>query len=331
MTTSLLFDSASAQTSAGDAISRIAALEAENAALRGRVGELENALARARAEVGPAEPDAYAGCSRHVLVAVLDRSPSIIFVKDMEGRYILMNQRFMDLFSLSREKLIGNTDHACFPHDVAEMVRDRDQAIIDGGVPLQFEETVPIKGEELTFFTIKFPLFDADNRPLGLCGITTEITEKKRVEWERDAMRERMLEAQREAVRELSTPLVPIADGVLAMPLVGRIDQVRAARIMDTLLEGISRQSAHTAILDITGVRAVDADVADALIGAARAARLLGARVVLSGLKPEVARTLVLLGADLGDIATVATLQTAIAHALGGSSRGRASRPSPGR
>jgi rsbT co-antagonist protein RsbR len=326
MTSPLLFDGSASQSSSADAIARIAALEAENAALRGHVAELENALTRARAEVGPPEPDAYAGCSRRVLVAILDRSPSIVFVKDTEGRYILMNQRFMDLFGLTREQLLGNTDRACFPADVADRVRKEDQAILDGGVPVQYEETVPIGGQDLTFFTTKFPLFDEENRPLGLCGITTEITEMKRVEWERDAMREEMLEAQREAVRELSTPLVPIADGVLAMPLVGRIDEARAARIMDTLLEGISRQSAHTAILDITGVRAVDAQVADALVGAARAARLLGARVVLSGLRTEVARTLVALGANLGDIATVATLQTAIAHALGAPSRARASR-----
>lgn len=324
MTTPLLFDGAAQGTSAS-ALSTITALEAENTALRGRIAELEAALARARAEVGPPEPDVYSGCSRHVLVAVLDRCPSIIFVKDIEGRYVLMNQRFMDLFGLTREELLGNGDEACFPAEVAAMVRLKDQSIVDGGVPLQFEETVPINGRDRTFFTIKFPLFDADEQPLGLCGITTDVTDMKRVEWERDAMREQMLEAQREALRELSTPLVPIADGVLAMPLVGRIDEARAARIMDTLLDGISRQSAHTAILDITGVRSVDAQVADALVGAARAARLLGARVVLSGLRSEVARTLVALGADLGDIATVATLQTAIAHALGSSPRARTS------
>jgi anti-anti-sigma factor len=116
---------------------------------------------------------------------------------------------------------------------------------------------------------------------------------------------------------------MPIAEGVLAMPIVGRIDEERASRIMDTLLEGITQQSAHTAILDITGVRAVDAQVADALVGAARAARLLGARVMLSGIRPEVARTLLELGTDLGDIATVATLQAAIARALADAARGR--------
>ncbi len=324
MTTPLLFNGAAQGTSAA-ALSSITALEAENATLRRRVAELETALARARAEVGPPEPDVYSGCSRHVLVAVLDRCPSIIFVKDTEGRYILVNQRFMDLFALTRDQLLGNTDEACFPPEVAAMVRLKDQSIIDGGEPVQFEETVPINGEDHTFFTVKFPLFDADNQPLGLCGITTDITDMKGVERERDAMREQMLEAQRETLRELSTPLMPIAEGVLAMPLVGRIDEARATRIMDTLLEGISRQSAHTAILDITGVRAVDAQVADALVSAARAARLLGARVLLSGLRSEVARTLVALGADLGDIATVATLQTAIAHALGPQPRARAS------
>ncbi|UQA62748.1 PAS domain-containing protein [Polyangium aurulentum] len=303
-----------------EALARVAALEAENAALRRRVKELESARAASAAN-DAAIPSGNGDSIRRLLSAVIERSPSIVFVKDVEGRYVLINKRFEDDCGVTRDELCGRTDAVWLPPDIAAAVRMQDQAIIDGGVPVQYEESLPVQGDKRTYFTIKFPLFDEKNNLLGLCGIATDITEAKHVERERDAMREQMLAAQSEMLRELSTPLVPITDGVLAMPLVGRIDQARASRIMNTLLEGITRESAHTAILDITGVRSVDAQVADALVNVARAARLLGARVMLSGLRPDVAKTLVEIGSDLGGITAVPTLQSAIARALGPQAR----------
>ena len=100
------------------------------------------------------------------------------------------------------------------------------------------------------------------------------------------------------------------------MRLIGTIDSVRASAILETLLQGISERRVHTAILDITGVREIDVQTADALVGAARSARLLGARVILTGVSPAVARTLVTLDANLDDIAILATLASGIAHAL---------------
>ena len=99
--------------------------------------------------------------------------------------------------------------------------------------------------------------------------------------------------------------------------------------ILETLLDGIAKQSAHTAILDITGVRVVDTQVANALVSAARAARLLGARVVLTGISPAVAQTLVHLEAKLDGIITLGTLANGIAYAL--QDARSASKPAAGR
>jgi rsbT co-antagonist protein RsbR len=128
--------------------------------------------------------------------------------------------------------------------------------------------------------------------------------------------REALIAAQQAALAELSTPLIPLAEGVIAMPIVGAIDSGRAQRIMEALLEGISFQQAETAILDITGVRVVDTQVADALLRAAQAAKLLGARVVLTGISAEVAQAIVHLGANLGSVVTRSNLQSGIAYAL---------------
>lgn len=102
------------------------------------------------------------------------------------------------------------------------------------------------------------------------------------------------------------------------MPLIGTIDGARAQRITESLLHGIIETRARTAILDITGVATVDTQVADALLRAARAVRLVGADVILTGMGPEVAQTLVGLGTNFEGITTLATLQSGIAFAMNG-------------
>lgn len=129
-------------------------------------------------------------------------------------------------------------------------------------------------------------------------------------------VQQQVIDAQQQAIEELSTPLIPISDSVVIMPLIGTIDAQRAQQVMETLLEGVSSQRAAIAILDITGVRVVDTQIANALIQSAHAVRLLGAQVVLTGIRPDVAQTLVHLGIDLSTMITRSTLQAGIAHAL---------------
>lgn len=129
-------------------------------------------------------------------------------------------------------------------------------------------------------------------------------------------MQQQIIEAQQATLRELSTPLLPIAAGVVLVPLIGTIDSGRANLVMETLLDGVARFNARLAILDITGVPVVDTHVAQALISAAQAVKLLGAKVILTGIKPQIAQTLVELGIDLRGIATRATLQDGVAAIL---------------
>jgi anti-anti-sigma regulatory factor len=119
-----------------------------------------------------------------------------------------------------------------------------------------------------------------------------------------------------ETVRELSTPVIPVHDGILVVPLVGTIDEGRSAQITEAMLDAIQRDRAEVVILDITGVPTVDTGVANHLLRATRAAALLGASCLLVGISPVVARTLVALGIDLSDITTRNNLQAGIAYAL---------------
>jgi GAF domain-containing protein len=128
-------------------------------------------------------------------------------------------------------------------------------------------------------------------------------------------------EAERELLQQeimrLQTPIIPITDEVLVMPLVGALDAGRAQQVLETALTGVKNRRAKVVILDITGVVGVDAGVAAALINTARALQLLGAKAVLSGIRPEVAVSLVQLDVQLGSIVTMSTLQSGIAYALG--------------
>jgi len=116
-------------------------------------------------------------------------------------------------------------------------------------------------------------------------------------------------------VEELSTPVIPIFEDTIALPLVGGIDSRRAQRITADLLEGISQRRAKIAIIDITGVPAVDTAVVNSLMQAVQAAELMGCQVVLTGIRPEIAHTLVILGVDLGEVVTLRNLQSGIEYA----------------
>lgn len=122
--------------------------------------------------------------------------------------------------------------------------------------------------------------------------------------------------SQREQLAELSTPVIKLWDGVLAIPLIGTLDSMRSQTATESLLQAILDQQARVAILDITGVPTVDTMVAQHLLKTALAARLMGAECVISGIRPQIANTMVQLGIDLEEVATRAKLSDAFAYAL---------------
>jgi rsbT co-antagonist protein RsbR len=124
------------------------------------------------------------------------------------------------------------------------------------------------------------------------------------------------LRSSQEAIRELSAPILPVAPGVLVAPVIGAIDSDRTAVLMNSLLHAAEREGTRYLIIDITGILVIDTQVAQVLLQATRAIELLGAQVILTGIRPEVAQTLVGLGIDLSAIITRDTLQSGIAEAV---------------
>jgi rsbT co-antagonist protein RsbR len=127
--------------------------------------------------------------------------------------------------------------------------------------------------------------------------------------------RERVIRQQQEAIRELSTPVLQVRERLLILPIIGVIDPQRARQLTEQLLRGIRTNRAKVVVIDITGVAAMDATVANHLVQTVEASRLLGATVIVTGLSPEIAQTLVNIGVDLGKMNTVGDLQGGIEQA----------------
>jgi rsbT co-antagonist protein RsbR len=128
--------------------------------------------------------------------------------------------------------------------------------------------------------------------------------------------REEIIARQNQDLLELSTPVVKLWDGVLALPLIGTLDSARTQVVMESLLEKIVETSADVAIIDITGVPTVDTLVAQHLLKTVTAARLMGAECIISGIRPQIAQTIVHLGVNLGDVITKASLAEAFKIAI---------------
>jgi len=127
--------------------------------------------------------------------------------------------------------------------------------------------------------------------------------------------RERIIRQQQEAIRELSTPVLQVRERLLILPIIGLIDPQRARQLTEQLLQGIRSNRAKVVVMDITGVPSIDANVANYLVQTVDAARLMGATLIVTGLSPEIAQTLVVIGVDLGKMETVGDLQGGIEKA----------------
>ena len=135
------------------------------------------------------------------------------------------------------------------------------------------------------------------------------------------ATKEKMIARQQEELLELSTPVVKLWDGILALPMIGTLDSARTQVVMESLLQAIVETNSKVAIIDITGVPTVDTLVAQHLIKTITAARLMGADCIISGIRPQIAQTIVHLGINLVDVITKAKLSDAFALALSKSGR----------
>lgn len=175
-------------------------------------------------------------------------------------------------------------------------------------------------------FSLKKPLFEALRKSLGknlealgdeLWKLTQTLDSLGLITIEAyQASRQQIIERQQQELLDLTTPVVRLWDSIVALPLIGTLDSERTQVVMESLLDSIVENEAAIAIIDITGVPTVDTLVAQHLLKTVAAARLMGAECIISGIRPQIAQTIVHLGVDLGDVVTKATLAEALKIAL---------------
>ncbi len=265
---------------------------------------------------------------------IFDRAPVMLYQWTLsasgEPRFTAVSRGCEQIYGISPEQMLADIHYSLsviHPEDLPAFqaaVADSAQHL----VPFAWEGRISLPDRTRWLRARSFPTRLADGGTRWE-GVILDISEQHASEAARQASeveRERLLVRMREqnelllrqteALRELATPIIPLAPGVIAVPLIGEIDLARARQLLEVLLAGVTQRHARVAIIDITGVRALDSVGAEALVRAAQAIRLLGATAVLTGLSPTIAQSLVQLGVELHGLRTLGTFQEGVAFAL---------------
>jgi rsbT co-antagonist protein RsbR len=278
-------------------------LVAEDGSVLGVVSLVQDVTARKHAEE-------VARLNEERIRTITSNLPVILFAIDQNGVFTLSDGSVLNRLGLEPGQIVGQPVDAVYAGmpDILAYVR---RALAGETINAQLAI-----GDAL-FETWYTPTYATDGTCSGMLGVSFDMTPLKRAQAEAQRLQDEMIQMQAATLAELSTPLIPISDDIVVMPLIGAIDSQRVQQVLHTLLNGVGSTLARAAILDITGVSVVDTQVANTLVQAAQAVGLLGARVVLTGIRPEVAQTLVGLGVNLGSIVTHSSLQSGIAYASG--------------
>ncbi|MDC0666760.1 PAS domain-containing protein [Nannocystis radixulma] len=254
---------------------------------------------------------------RTILSTLLDTLDISAWALDRDGVFLFQDGKALRAAGLQPHQFVGAS---MFEVYAGESGHDEVRAALAG------EARLGIQSETYGVHWMHWYIPVKDAQDVGLVGISLDVSDTKRNEAELRAKLD-LIERQQEVIRELSTPIIEVWDGVITLPIVGLIDSVRTAEIMDNLLQTVGRTRARFAILDLTGVEVVDTGTASHLIGMIQAIRLLGAEGILTGIHPIIAQTIVSLGVDLTRVAVFAKLRDALYHCIGQLGRKRTVAP----
>ncbi len=259
--------------------------------------------------------------SEEQLRTIFETAQDSIFIKDCSLKYTQVNPTMEKLLGAPVSELNGRTDDELFGEDAGAHIKEVDLRVL-GGEIVEETYTKPVDGIPKTFHTIKVPIRDSSGEVAGLCGITRDITRQKTLEQKLHNAFDKLLKSY----EVLAIPVIQAHDGVLVIPIVGVLDDLRINQLTETMLHRIADTRSKVVILDLTTVRSIDSVVANRLLETVAAARLLGAECILTGIGPEVAAATVRLGLDEMNIMTRGSLQEGLAYAMqrvgGGSRRG---------
>lgn len=189
------------------------------------------------------------------------------------------------------------------------------QRVLTSGQQQHVDVDVLLADQRRALETTGVPMLGDDGQVRSVLLLLSDVTARREAEKSRAKMQDELIAVQAAALAERSTPIIPISDDIVVVPLIGSLDAERSTQLMDTVPTAASHYEAKVAIIDITGVSTLDTQAARTLIGVARALRLLGIEPVVTGMRAEVAQTLVQLGVRLDGLSTRSNLKSGIAHA----------------
>jgi rsbT co-antagonist protein RsbR len=247
--------------------------------------------------------------------AILENVEDGYYEVDIVGNLGLFNDALCRIYGYTKDELMGMNNRQYMDEETAKSAYQTFNAVYRTEKPTKAFgwEFIKKDGTRIPVKTSVSLMRDSTGKPVGFRGFVRDVTERKQAEAERARLQREIIEAQKRALQELSTPIIPVMDRIIVMPLIGSIDTLRAKDIMRALLAGIREHRAKVVILDITGVSIVDSGVANHLNKTIQAARLKGARTIITGISDAVAETIVDLGIDWGGIETRTGLRAALA------------------
>jgi PAS domain S-box-containing protein len=238
---------------------------------------------------------------------VLENLEVVVWAVDKKGVFMFHDGHGLDILGIPRGQFVGQNIHDLYGgHDSAEAL----DCALRGET---FHHRTEYDGTAWENWYI--PMRDESSAITGVLGVSLDITESYMAKAELMAKLS-LIERQQEVIRELETPVIQVWDRVLTLPMVGVVDSQRSARMMNDLLDAVTRTQSAFAILDLTGVELVDTATAGHILSLISAVRLLGAEGIITGIRPNIAETIVSLGLDLSRVVTLATLRDGLAFAI---------------
>jgi anti-anti-sigma factor len=266
--------------------------------------------------------------SQFIAQVTMEALPFAVAVYDTSETLVALNALAEGILKAPRAQLVGRvrlSDFESNPEMTAAIAAIRralaGEHVTLASVRLDLDEVDSIAGgapKGAVWLEARyFPLRDAEGRVRFVMLVNTDQTELVREREALEALREEIA-AQRETIRALSSPIIEVWRGILALPVIGAVDAERAADMMTRLLESVSSTRASRVILDLTGVGQIDSTTADHIVKILRAVELLGAQGILVGIQPAISRTLVALDTNLSPLRTFRTLGDALQRCLEG-------------
>ena len=267
---------------------------------RNEAGEVQGVFATARdiTEIKKVE-------KARALAAIVESSEDAIIGKGLDGTVLSWNSGAERTYGYSAREMVGKSISILTPPDHPDEVSGILRRIGQGEY-IEHYETIRIRkdGQRIDVSLTISPIKDESGRITGASTIGRDITESKR--------KEETIRRQTQEILELSTPVIQVWQGVVVAPLIGTMDSARTQRFMERFLNAIVNTNSSVALVDITGVPTIDTQTAQHLIEAISSAQLLGTKVVLTGVRPAIAQTLVHLGIDLSEIDTRSSLSAGL-------------------